>query len=121
MKKIISLALVFVSLLSLVACGQEDDGQIDVKGQDYFNAEVLEVSENYILVECQDVTSGGVSEGSQVTVSLDVVVANGAPEIAVGDEIRVVFSGVMESYPLKLQTVFAIYQLDEEGNVIISE
>lgn len=117
MKKILSSILLSVCMLGLLACSQEEDEN----GQDYFNAVVLEIHENYVLTECQEVTSGAVTEGSQVTVSLEVVAAKGAPEIEVGDEIRVVYSGVMESYPLQLQTVFSIYHLDEEGKVIVSE
>ena len=41
------------------------------------------------------------------------------PEIKVDDNIRVVFNGeIMESYPLQLGTVYAIYLLDENGDVI---
>lgn len=35
-----------------------------------------------------------------------------------GDHIRIVFDGIIkESYPLQLGNVFAIYLLDEKGNL----
>ena len=35
-----------------------------------------------------------------------------------GDHIRIVFDGIIkESYPLQLGNVFAIYLLDENGNL----
>ena len=36
----------------------------------------------------------------------------------VGDHIRVVFSGVMETDPPRLQTVFSIWKVDENGEVL---
>ena len=42
--------------------------------------------------------------------------------LAVGDAVRVVFDGlIMESYPIQLGTIFAIYRLDENGGVIADE
>lgn len=123
MRKTLIFVLVSTCAFALLACGR-NSGELpeDVNGQDYFNAKVLEVYDNYVLVECLELTSGAVSEGSQVTVGKDVVAAKGAPEMAVGDQIRVVHSGgVMESYPLQLETVYAIYLLDEDGNVIDAE
>ena len=49
---------------------------------------------------------------------MDVVSANGAPELTMGDAVKVVFSGVQESDPLGFDTVFAIYLLDEDGEVL---
>ena len=49
----------------------------------------------------------------------DVVSSQRMPELNVGDNIRVVFNGdVMESDPLKIGTVYAIYLLDENGEAI---
>lgn len=41
--------------------------------------------------------------------------------MAVGDNIRVVFTGVQEKDPVGFDTVFAIYLLDENGEVIFPE
>ncbi len=89
-------------------------------GQDYFNGEVIEASDDSVLVRCLDVTSGEVAEGDEVEVSLDVVAAGGAPKPALGDKIRVVCAGVhrQQQETVQLDTVFAIYMLDEDGEPI---
>ncbi|MBQ9765895.1 MAG: hypothetical protein IJW18_06835 [Lachnospiraceae bacterium] len=92
--------------------------QIKGAGQDYFNAVILEVYDEYIIVECSEVTSGYVHEGDKAKVSKDVVFSRGIPKLVVGDEVRVLFSGLEETEPLKLKTVFAIYPLDEEGKSV---
>lgn len=111
MKKLITLVLAIVCILNLAGCIQE-------KGQDYFNGTILELHDTYMLVECLEVTSGAISVGTEAQVSFDVVAAQGTPELSVGDNIRVVFSGVQEKDPVSFDTVFAIYLLDENGEVI---
>lgn len=110
MKKLLLVFMMLFCIASLVGCND--------KGQDYFNADVLEINDSYILVECLETTSGVISSGTEVEVSTEVVNANGIPEIAVGDSIRVVFTGVLETDPPRLQNVFAIYLLDENEEVI---
>lgn len=80
----------------------------------------LEKSFSRSLVRCLDVTSGEVAEGDKVEVSLDVVAAGGAPKVALGDKIRVVCTGVhrQQQETVQLDTVFAIYMLDEYGEPI---
>ena len=52
-----------------------------------------------------------------INVPKEVHSKNEVPDMQVGDEIRVVFTGVLETYPPQLQTVWAIYPLDADGNV----
>ena len=60
-----------------------------------------------------------ISIDEEFSVTKDVVSAKGAPELNVDDNIRIVFNGdVMESDPLQIGTVYAIYLLDENGEVI---
>lgn len=115
MKKLFSfvIVLIFVCILSLAGC------QDNEKTQNFFNATVLEIREDSILVECLDVTNGVVSQGEEVEVSTKVVSANGVPELEIGDNVRIVCGEVMDSIPLKAEQVFAIYFLDEDGNVIV--
>lgn len=97
-----------------------DDDNSDVKpnGQDYFNGKVLDINDDSIKVKCLDVTKGDVTEGTELNVTKNIVSANGVPSIKVGDTIRVVYTGIRETYPPQLQTVFAIYLVDESGKVI---
>ena len=124
MKKGYVIILVLIVVLTFVVGCQNEipKEQQDINGQDYFNAKVIEVYDGILEVECLDVTSGAINEGAKVHVSKTVASTNAVPDVKVGDEIRVVFSGgVMETYPLQLQTVWAIYALGEDGNVIAGE
>ncbi|MCM1087850.1 MAG: hypothetical protein NC419_06810 [Muribaculaceae bacterium] len=112
MKKLFSLILASACILALAGC------QGSEKGQNYFNATVLEVHEDYILVECLDVTNGVVSSGEEAEVSTKVISSDGAPELKIGDSIRVVFGATEDTIPIHVGNVFSIYLLDENGNVI---
>ena len=107
-------------MLGTMSCGKAVEEQ-EENGQEYFNAKVLAVYDNFVEVECLALTTGAITEGTPVSVTKNVESANGVPEMKVGDEIRVVFSGVLETYPPQLQTVWAIYALDEDGNIIIMQ
>lgn len=110
MRRLLSLLLVLVCMMTLLGCE---------KGQVYFNAIVLESKEGFINVKCTEAFGSGISVDEEFPVSTNVVASKGVPEITAGDKIRVVFNGeIMESDPLKLGTVFAIYLLDENGAVI---
>ena len=116
MKKLFVWMLALACVVGLTGCGgQQGEEQ---NGQDYFDAAVLAVHDTYLSVECLEETSGAVSSGTEVTVSTDVVAAEGVPELTEGDCVRVVFDGVQETYPVQLHTVFAIYLLDENGEAI---
>lgn len=89
------------------------------KGQAYFNAKVLKINKKYVDVRCTETFNSGISVDEEISVMKDVVSSQRMPELNVGDNIRVVFNGdVMESDPLKIGTVYAIYLLDENGEAI---
>lgn len=120
MRRLLYLLLVLVCMMTLFGCGKEPgEGLIDEKGQVYFNAIVLETNEDSVVVKCTQAFDSGISVDEELSVSTNVVASKGAPEMTIDDNIRVVFNGeIMESDPLKLGTVFAIYLLDENGEVI---
>lgn len=120
MKKLIALFLAVACIAVMAGCSQKEPvgDPPEANGQDYFNAEVLEVRDNQIKVRCLDITTGAITEGTELSLTTKVASANDAPEMEVGDLIRVVFSGVMETDPPRLQTVFSIWQVDENGEVI---
>ena len=77
------------------------------------------VNKEYVDVRCIEAFNSGISVDEEFSVTKDVVSAEGVPELNVDDNIRVVFNGdVMESDPLQIGTVYAIYLLDENGEVI---
>lgn len=116
MKRLLMTIMTVICMVSLVACNRDE--KPNEKGQDYFNALVCEVHENNVVVECLDITTGAITAGTQLSVTTDVLSTNEVHPMEVGDEIRVVFTGVMETDPPQLETVFAIYLLDEEGNIV---
>ena len=121
MKKMLSFVMVLACILTLIGCSREPNEDLsDANGrQAYFNAIVLELSNGSVKVECTEPFDSGILIGEEFSVSTDVVAASGAPELAIDDDIRVVFDGdVMESDPLQIGTVFAIYLLDENGEAI---
>jgi len=120
MKKFIALFLALACIAVMAGCSAKEPvgDPPEANGQDYFNAEVLEVLDNQIEVRCLNVTTGAITEGTELSVSTKVSSANEVPEMEVGDHIRVVFTGVMETDPPRLQTVFSIWKVDENGEVL---
>ena len=109
MKRWLSVLVVFSCIIALFGC---ENGTI--KGQVYFNAQVLEVNKEYIKVRCVETFNSGISVDEEFSVTNSEV-----PELNVDDNIRVVFNGeIMESYPIQLGTIYAIYLLDENGEVL---
>lgn len=116
------LMLVVIFIFGIIGCRKDTEIELqNVNGQDYFNGKVLEVYDGFFTVKCSDVTTGAINEGAEVHVPRKVHSTNVVPDAKVGDEIRVVFTDVMETYPLQLGTVWAIYALDENRNVIVDE
>lgn len=112
MKRLGALLLALVCMMTLFGCGNE-------KRQMYFSASVLEINDGFVKVKCTDAFDSGIPVNAEFSVSTDTVAAGGAPKMAVGDPIRVVFNGeIMESEPIQLGIVYAIYLLDENGDAI---
>ena len=102
MKRWLSILAVLGCIVALSGCKNEAE-------QAYFNAKVLEVNKEYVDVRCIEAFNSGISVDEEFSVTKDVVSAGGAPELKVD---------VMESDPLQIGTVYAIYLLDENGEVI---
>ena len=83
-----------------------------------FQATVLEVHEKSILVEPLEGEEIRKS-ADKISVSLDLVSTKEVPKLEEGTRVSIVYNGdVQESYPAKIKTVFAIYLVDENGEVI---
>ena len=120
MKNLTAIAIVFACILALTGCGSHSTEENE-NGQNYFNATVLEVYDDYILVECLDVTNGIVTSGEKAKVNTEVVSNDEVPELETGDNVRIVFGATDDSIPLQVGNVFSIHLLDEEGNIIDSD
>ena len=88
------------------------------KEQVYFDATVLEVKKKSIKVKCSESFDSGIPVDEEFSVTTNRVESGELPDLNAGDHIRIVFDGIIkESYPLQLGNVFAIYLLDENGNL----
>ena len=90
MKKLIALVLALVCVLSLVGCNQKEDLQQGGKKMQYFfTAKVVEIHEEYLLLEVFDIGNTNLSDRATVEVSTEVVAAAGCPEFVVDECVRV--------------------------------
>ncbi len=79
----------------------------------YFNATVLAVSKNSVLVEPFE-GSDERKSADKITVNTNVISTHPVPELKKGMQIRVVYNGTIEeTYPANIPTAFAIYELRE--------
>lgn len=84
----------------------------------FFNAEVLEVSAERILVK-PDSDSNGIKAADKISVSLDFISTLPVPAVKVGDRVRVIYNGeIAETYPVQINKVFVIYLLSDDGKVL---
>lgn len=97
---------------------QDTSEKLQEKEQVYFDATVLEVKKKSIKVKCSESFDSGIPVDEEFSVTMNRVESGELPDLNAGDHIRIVFDGIIkESYPLQLGNVFAIYFLDENGNL----
>lgn len=97
---------------------QDTSEKLQEKEQVYFDATVLEVKKKSIKVKCSESFDSGIPVDEEFSVTTNIVESSELPDLNAGDHIRIVFDGIIkESYPLQLGNVFAIYLLDENGNL----
>ena len=119
MKRYLPIILAILCVLSLIGCRKKVKPETETPSQDYFNATVLEIVDDVLLAECTECESAAISVGSQVSVNIDTISSEEIPLLVAGDTIRVVYMGeVMESDPIKLQEVIAIFWVDENGEIV---
>ena len=99
-KRSVVLGACIFAAFSLTGCKDTET----LKGNPTFNATVLEISTGEILV------------------TTDVISKIEVPELEEGTEVCIVYNGeILETYPARIKTVFAIYLLDENGEAIIEK
>ena len=97
---------------------QDTSEKLQEKEQVYFDATVLEVKKKSIKVKCSESFDSGIPVDEEFSVTTNIVESGELPDLNAGDHIRIVFDGIIkESYPLQLGNVFAIYLLDQNGNL----
>lgn len=91
-----------------------------VKANDeyFFDGKVLEVGENAILVKPNEDEITLKSE-NEISVALDFESNIPLPTFNVGDDVRVIYNGqITKSIPPQINGVFAVYLLDDNGNIL---
>lgn len=84
----------------------------------YFHATVLEVYDSSILVEPYE-DEEETKSSDLFIVSTDVVSTHEVPALEKGSRIRILYNGdIAESSPAQIDTVFAIYLIDDNGELI---
>lgn len=121
MKKwLLAILAVIVLVVVILVCRKEPVGDPPtVNGQDYFNARVTQVNDNFILAEVTENVSGAIAVGTEVSVSRNNISSEKYPELVVGDYIRVVYAGeILEKDPPGFQQIISVFILNEEGAVL---
>ena len=118
MKKLIVLVLALVCMVALVGCNQKEDlQQGDNNMQYFFTAKVIEVHEEYLLLEVFDIGNSNLSEGVKIEVSTDVISADGCSEFVVDECARVLMARNTDNNSSSRLETLSIYKTDETGNV----
>ena len=108
MKRAFSLLLSLLLLFSMTGCKRSLNSVIANEAK--ITGIVEDVSENAILILCQDLQ--GYSDDVLCWVSLDVEYPDGITQFSVGDEVAVYFDGMIaESSPLQISGVYAVLLL----------
>ncbi|ABX40446.1 hypothetical protein [Lachnoclostridium phytofermentans] len=103
-KKQIVYTIIFLVVLFTSGCE---------KKQDYLNGTVSEVFDTYIIVTPKD-DELLKEKAEKIVVTKTIALATGFPDLDVGDEIRVVYSGIKKEDDLMiLDSVFAVYKSNE--------
>ena len=110
-----------LSMIGCISCKVETE-----KTQNYINAVVDDITEDGIKVvpiDNENVNSEkNIINADSVIINKNTISTNKLPEIEQGNKIRILYNGEsVEEDPLKIDIVFAIYLLDENGEVIPNE
>lgn len=110
-----------LSIIGCTKCKVESE-----KTQNYINAIVDDITEegiNVIPIDNENVNSEkNIINADSVIINKNTISTDKLPELDKGDKIRIVYNveSVKED-PLKIEIIFAIYLLDENGEVIPKE
>lgn len=118
--------LIFTFCLSLLMIGCTKCKGESEKTQNYINAVVDDITEesiNVIPIDNENVNSEkNIINADSVIINKNTISTDKLPELDKGDKIRIVYNGEnVKEDPLKIEIVFAIYLLDENGEVIPNE
>ena len=101
---------------------QEQPGAESPAGQGFFNATVIDISDDSIVVECFDSILGSVPVGKKIQITTNTISSEEVPKLKIGDNVRILYIGNITENgkePLILERTISIFLLDENGEVIV--
>lgn len=105
MKRCIVFILTLICVLGLGDCNNRTMDYI-IENEPNITGIVEEVQDNFIII---NIKTESYPDGASCKVSLDVENKDSYTDVSVGDEIIVYYNGeIAESYPLQINTVYAI-------------
>ena len=105
MKRCIVFILTLICVLGLGGCNKRTMDYI-IENEPNITGIVEEVQDNFIII---NIKTESYPDGASCKVSLDVENKDSYTDVSVGDEIIVYYNGeIAESYPLQINTVYAI-------------
>lgn len=105
MKRCIVFILTLIYVLGLGGCNNRTMDYI-IENEPNITGIVEEVQDNFIII---NIKTESYPDGASCKVSLDVENKDSYTDVSVGDEIIVYYNGeIAESYPLQINTVYAI-------------
>ncbi|WP_195428628.1 hypothetical protein [Clostridium sp. D46t1_190503_E9] len=116
MKKLIFFIRAFCLILLITGCSK-------CKAENYMNAVVKDITEESLDVSPIDNESVNsdkdIIDADSIIIDLNNISIGNLPQLNKGDRIRIVYNGEsVKEDPMKIEIVFAIYLLDENGDVI---
>lgn len=105
MKRLAALILALIFVFGLVGCNNRNMNYI-IKHEPSVTGTVEKVHDNYMIIYLK---TDGYPNGARCAVSLNVENKDSYTDVAAGDEVIVYYNGeIAESYPLQINTVYAI-------------
>ena len=105
MKRCIVIILTLICVLGLVGCNNRTMDYI-IENEPNITGIVEEIQDNFIVI---NIKTESYPNGASCKISLDVENKDSYTDVSVGDEIIEYYNGeIAESYPLQINTVYAI-------------
>lgn len=85
----------------------------------FFNATVIELTDDTVTVKCIDGMDSGFTNGDIISFGTEIVAKKGLPAITAGDTVRIIYNDTSVKYdPLRIDIVFNVYLIDDDGNIL---
>lgn len=98
---------------------EQNGGGIGDNNGSFFNATVIELTDDTVTVKCIDGMDSGFTNGDIISFGTEIVAKKGLPAITAGDTVRIIYNDTSVKYdPLRIDIVFNVYLIDDDGNIL---